>query len=213
MSFVWLWVVYAVSRGPAMEVSAVGLGMLLLGVPMGMAGICTNALRRHRRLPVMFREQGRLYKLLSKGLLSILFWTIAGLFISFFMLLQFHVHEPLEWAVVAATVPVFTLLFAYLSLRLRKAGVHADMAVTEGLVWTRVICPGVVLGLYVVAMVAWGDLPKYESIEGAIAAHTPEAADRSESTLVRETLHWVGYFDGLKAYAIGHLGPTDALGA
>ena len=213
MSFVWLWVVYAVSRGPAMEVSAVGFGMLLLGVPMGMAGICTNALRRHRRLPVMFREQGRLYKLLSKGLLSILFWTIAGLFISFFMLLQFHVHEPLEWAVVAATVPVFTLLFAYLSLRLRKAGVHADMALTEGLAWTRVICPGVVLGLYVVAMVAWGDLPKYESIEGAIAAHTPEAADRSESTLVRETLHWVGYFDGLKAYAIGHLGPTDALGA
>ena len=213
VSFVWLWVVYAVSRGPAMEVSAVGLGMLLLGVPMCMAGICTNALRRHRWLPALFRKQGRLYKLLSKGLMSILFWTIAGLFISFFMLLQFHVHEPLEWAVVAATIPLFTLLFAFLSRRLRKAGVHSDMAVTEGLAWTRVICPAVVLGLYVVAMVAWGDLPKYESIEGAIAAHTPDAADRSRSALVRETLLWVGYFDGLKAYAIGHLGPTDALGA
>ena len=37
MSFVWLWVAYAVARDPAMEISAVGLGMLLLGVPMGMA--------------------------------------------------------------------------------------------------------------------------------------------------------------------------------
>ena len=94
--------------------------MLLLGVPMCMAGICTNALRRHRWLPALFRKQGRLYKLLSKGLMSILFWTIAGLFISFFMLLQFHVHEPLEWAVVAATIPLFTLLFAFLSRLLEQ---------------------------------------------------------------------------------------------
>ena len=142
MSFVWLWVVYAVSRGPAMEVSAVGLGMLLLGVPTCMAGICTNALRRHRWLSALFREQGRLYKLLSKGLLSILFWTIGGLFISFFPLLQFHVCEPVEWAVIAATIPVFTVLFAFINRRLLKAGVHSDMAVTEGLAWTRVILIG-----------------------------------------------------------------------
>ena len=140
-------------------------------------------------------------------------WTIGGLFISFFLLLQFHVFEPVEWAVVAATIPLFTVLFTISNRRLLKAGVHSDMAVTEGLAWTRVICPMTVLGLYVVAMVAWGDLPKYASIEDAIAAHTPDAADRSGSALMREMLLWVGYFDGLKAYAIGHLGPTDALRA
>lgn len=213
MSFIWLWVAYAVSRGPAMEVSAVGFGMLLLGVPMGMAGICTNALRRRRWLSALFREQGRFYRLLSRGWLSIVFWTIWGLLISFVLLLQFHVYKPVEWAVVASTIPVFTLLFAFFYRRFLKAGVHSDMAVTEGLAWTRVICPAVVLGLYVVVMVTWGDLPKYASIEDAIAVHTPDAADRSRSAFVRETLLWVGYIDGLKAYAIGHLGPTAALGA
>ena len=178
-----------------------------------MAGICTNALRRRRWLPALFREQGRLYRLLSRGWLSIFFWTIWGLLISFVLLLQFHVYKLVEWAVVAATIPVFAFFFALFYRRLLKAGVHSDMAVTEGLAWTRVICPVIVLVLYVLAMVAWGDLPKYASIEDAIAVHTPDAADRSRSAFVRETLLWVGYIDGLKAYAIGHLGPTDALGA
>ena len=185
--------------------------MLLLGVPIGMAGACTSALRRRRWLRALFRERGRLYKLLSKGWLSILFWTIWGVLVSFFLLLQFYVYELVEWVFVAATIPMFTVLFALINRRLLKAGVHSDMAVTEGLAWTRVICPLVVLGLYVVAMVEWGDLPKYASIEDAIAAHTPDATNRSRSVFVKEMLLWVGYFDGLKAYAIGHFGPTDAL--
>ncbi len=71
----------------------------------------------------------------------------------------------------------------------------------------------VLLVLQGVVMVWWGDLPQHASIEAAVAAHTPEAADQSGSALVREALHWAGYFDGLKVYALTHMGPTDALGA
>ena len=196
-----------------MDVFAVGLGMLLLAIPMGLAGICTSTLRRHRWLSALFRNKGRLYKLLSGRWLSIPLWTIWGLGISFFLLLQLHVYEPVEWAVVAAAIPLFAVLFAFTKRRLLKAGMHSDMSVTEALGFTRVMCPAILLVLYVVAMTAWGDLPQHASIEDAIAVHTPEAAARSGSALVREMLHWVGYFDGLKAYALGHLGPTDALGA
>ena len=213
MGSLWLSAVYAISRGPTMGVVTVGLSMLLLGVPMCLAGICTGTLRRHRWLSALFRQKGRLYRLLSGRWLRIPLQTIWGLGISFLLLLQFHVYEPVEWAVVAATIPLFTILFAFSNRRLLKAGMHADMAVTEALAFTRWICPAVLLVLYVVAMMWWGDLPQHASIEAAIAAHTPEAADLSGSALVREALHWAGYFDGLKAYALGHLGPTDALGA
>ena len=213
MAIVWLSAVYTVLRGLGMDVGAIGLGMLLLATPMGLAGICTGTLRRHRWLSALFRSKGRLYKLLSGRWLSIPLWTIWGLGISFFLLLQLHLYGPVEWAVVAAAIPLFAILFTFTNRRLLKAGMHSDMAVTEALACTRWICPAILLALYVAAMVGWGDLPQHESIEDAIAAHTPEAADRSASALVQEMLHWVGYFDGLKAYALGHLGPTDALGA
>ena len=213
MATMWLSAVYAVSHGRTMEVSTVGLGMLLLGVPMCLAGICAGTLRRHRWLSALFRQKGRLYLLLSGRWLSVPLWTIWGLGISFLLLLQFHVYEPVEWAVAAATIPLFTILFACSNRRLLKAGVHSDMAVTGALVVSRWTCPAVLLGLQMAAMVWWGDLPQHVSIEAAVAAHTPEAADRSGSALVREALHWAGYLDGLKAYALTHLGPTDALGA
>ena len=213
MSIVWLAVVFGVSRGLGMDVFAVGLGILLLAIPMSLAGICTSTLRRHRWLSALFRNKGRLYKLLSGRWLNIPLWTIWGLGISFFLLLQLHIYEQVEWAVVAAAIPLFAILFAFSNRRLVKAGMHADMAVTEALRFTRLMCPAILLVLYVVAMTAWGARPQHASIEDAIAAHTPEAADRSGSALVREMLHWVGYFDGLKAYALGHLGPSDALGA
>ena len=195
-----------------MEVFTVGLGMLLLGVPMCLAGIFTSTLRRHRWLSALFRRQGWLYGLLSGHWLRILIWTSFSLVVSFVLLLQLHVYELVEWAVLAATIPLFTVVFAFIHRRLLNAGLHADMAVTEALVFSRRICPAMLLVLHVVAMMWWSDLPQHASIEGAVAAHTPEAAGRSGSALVREALHWAGYFDGLKAYALGHLGPTDALG-
>ena len=213
ISIAWLSLVCAVSRGLGMDVLAVGLGILLLAIPMTLAGICTSTLRRHRWLSALFRSKGRLYKLLSGRWLSIPLRTIWGLGISFFLLLQLHVYGSVEWAVVAAAIPLFAMLFSFSNRRLLMAGMHADMAVAEALGITRLMCPAILLVLYVVAMTAWGELPVHASIEDAIAAHMPEAADRSGSALVRETLHWIGYFDGLKAYALGHLGPTDALGA
>ena len=213
MAIVWLSAVYAVSRVPSMEVFTVGLGMLLLGVPMCLAGIFTSTLRRHRWLSALFRRQGWLYGLLSGHWLRILIWTSFSFVVSFVLLLQLHVYELVEWAVLAATIPLFTVVFAFIHRRLLKAGLHADMAVTEALVFSRWLCPAVLLVLHVIAMMWWSDLPRHASIEAAVAVHTPEAAGRSGSALVREALHWAGYFDGLKAYALGHLGPTDALGA
>ena len=196
-----------------MGVFTIGFGVLLLGIPMCLAGVCTSMLRRKRWLSGLFRRQGWLYAVLSGQWLSMLFWTATGLVMSFLLLLQVHVYTRVEWVVLAATIPLFAVVFAFIQRRLLKAGLHADVAVTEALVFSRWFCPVIVVLLHVAAMMWWGDLPQHASVEAAIAAHTPEATERSASALVREALQWAGYFDGLKAYALGNLGSPDGLAA
>ena len=208
----WLAVVYLVSLNPTMHLLTIGLGMLLLGVPMCLAGICTSALRRHRRLSALFRRQGRLYALLSGRWLRILVWTSVATVMSFVLLAQILAYGPVEWVVLVATVPFFAGIVTAIRRRLLKAGMHADVAVTEALVFSRRICPAVVLVVHVAALLWWTDFPQYTSIDNAIAAHTPGAVDTSGSALMREAQRWIGIFDGLKAYAIGHLGPADPVG-
>ena len=211
MAVAWLSAVYAVVGGSTMEVFNLGLGMLLVGIPMCLAGTCMSTLRRRRWLSSLFRRQGWLYRLLSGRWLSTLMWLALGLGMSLVLVLQVHIYEQVEWVILAAAIPLFTVVFACIQRWLLKAGLHADMAVTEALAWSRRICPVLLLVLQVAAMMWLSDLPRYESIEVAVTAHTPETANRSGSALVREALHWVGYFDGLKAYALAHRGPTDAL--
>lgn len=78
MAIPWLSAVYAVAGGSTMEVFTLGLGMLLLGVPMCLAGTCTSTLRRRRWLSSLFRRQGWLYALLSGQWLSILMWSASS---------------------------------------------------------------------------------------------------------------------------------------
>ena len=212
VTIAWLGTVYVVSLIPTMHLLTVGLGMLLLGVPMCLAGICTGTLRRHRRLSALFRRQGRLYALLSGRWLRILVWASVTAVMSFVLLAQVLAYGPAEWAVLAAMIPTFAGVVATIKRRLLKAGIHADVAVTEALVFSRRICPAVVLVLHVAALLWWTDFPQYVSIDNAIAAHTPDAAHASGSALMREAQRWIGTFDGLKAYAVGHLGPADPVG-
>ena len=52
----WLVAVYAVSRAQPVEIVFVGASVLLLGVPIGLAGLYTSRLRWQYRL-VLFRKQ------------------------------------------------------------------------------------------------------------------------------------------------------------
>ena len=213
MAIFWLSAVYVVSRGSVMGVFAFALGILLLGAPMCLAGICTGTLRRQRRLSAMFRRRGWLYALMARRSLSILAWTIWALAMSVLLLLQLHVYGPAEWLVLASTIPVFAVVFSTTRRRLVAEGMHEDMAVTAALRWSRWLCPAIVLVFYILAMLWWNNLPQHESFEAAIDAHKPTVAAANGSALVWEALHWIGYFEGMKAYALGNLGSKGAFGA
>ena len=216
LTILWSLAIYAVSHSPAMEVLIVGVGMLLLGIPICLAGICISDLRKSHWIKTHLRSGGILYALLDgRKLLIVLFWTVCGLVISFVMQLQIHIMLALvEWEVLVVAMLLFTILFAFtyhLFLNKLKKELRANLVVIYALTWTCRVLPLILLMLYVVAMMWWGDIPQYTSIEAAKAANMSEAADLSGSAVVREGLHWIGFFDGLRGYVLGYLASRETL--
>ena len=211
MATLWVLAVFAVSRDWAMEQLAfVGIGMLLLGVPMCLAGICSGTLRQQRRAAAFFLRQGWLYDLWVGRTLRILMWTIWGLGMSFLLLLQFHVYERAGWVVLILIIPLFSVISAAIHRRLLNAGMHADVAVTQALAWSRWICPALFLVLYVLAMTWLGDPPQHATIDAAITAKKVAAADEwGGNALVGEALRGLAYFHGLEAFVLGNLRSMD----
>ena len=75
-------------------------------------------------------------------------WTIWGLGMSSLLLLQFHVYELAGWVALILIIPLFSVISAAIHRRLLNAGMHADVAVTQALAWSRWICPALFLVLY-----------------------------------------------------------------
>ena len=211
MATLWVSAVYAVSRGWAMEqLVFLGIGMLLLGVPMCLAGICSGTLRQQRRAAAFFWRRGWLYDLWVGRPLRILMWTIWGLGMSFLLLLQFNAYQPVGWAVLILIIPLFSVISAAIHRRLLNAGMHADVAVTQALAWSRWICPALFLVFYVLAMTWLDDPPQHATIDAAITAKEVEAADEwGGNALVGEALHGLAYFHGLEAFVLGNLRSMD----
>ena len=211
MATLWVLAVCAVSLDWAMErLVFVGIGMLLLGVPMCLAGICSGTLRQQRRASAFFGRRGWLYDLWVGRTLRILMWTIWGLGMSSLLLLQINAYQPVGSAVLILIIPLFSVISAAIHRRLLNAGMHADMAVTQALAWSRWICPAIFLVLYVLAMAWFGDPPQHATIDAAITANMAEAADEwGGNALVGEARRGLAYFHGLEAFVLGHLRPMD----
>ena len=191
-----------------MEIGLVGTTMLLVGAPISLAAICISSLRRQYWLS-LFHKQGLLYYLLSRQVLKSLFWTTWALSMSFLLVLRFHVYSPLEWTVLAATIPIFAIVFATLRRVLAKE-LRTDTAVTEALVWSRRICPAIVVLLYLGVLAYWGGVPRHASLEAAVDAHRAAADAWSGSALVREALQWNAWMDGIQEYTLSRVGAVDS---
>ena len=205
---VWLGAIYSLSRVQAMEIGLVGATMLLIGAPISLAAICISSLRRQYWLG-LFRRQGLLYYLLSRRVLRSLFWTAWALSMSFFLLLRFHVYNSLEWAVLATTIPIFAIVFAALRRVLSKE-LRTDAAITEALVWSRRICPAILVMLYLGVLTYWGEMPRHASLEEAVGAHQATAEAWTGSALVREALQWNAQIDGIQEYTLSRIRAVES---
>ena len=210
MAALWVGAIYAVSRDWAVEqLLFVGVGMLLLGVPMCLAGICSGTLRQQRKVSAMFRREGWLYSLLLGPWLRIVVWSIWGLGLSGVLLLQLHFYDRVGWTVLVLVVPLFSIVFTVMQRRLLNVGMHEDVALTQALAGSRWLCAALIVLLYVVAMTWLGDSPRYATIEDAIAARTEVVSEWAGNALVGEALRGLAYFHGVEAFVLGELRALD----
>ena len=185
------------------------LSVFLFSVPIALCGIYANTIRQIRRLHI-FADRGRLFRLFSGRPLRVILWICWALVTSFFMLVQFHTYNRLEWGVFFLVIPVFWLVFSGLRKVIARE-IKPYLIISMALAWSRWLCPVVMLLAYVVLTGYFGDATVYPSLADAINAKKAAVADMTGSALVQEVSQYLAFYDGVKAYSLGQLGALDAL--
>ncbi len=184
------------------------LSVFLLSVPIGLAGIYGNTIRQIRRL-TFFAARGWIFRLLSGRPIKVILWTCWALVSSFFMLVQFHTYNNLEWIVFFLVVPVFWFVFT-ICRRLISHELKPYLVTNTALTWSRWLCPLFMLVIYVFLIVHFGKTPEYSSLQEAVNAQKDAVADMTGSALVWEVSQYLAFYDGAKAYALVCLGAQNA---
>ena len=185
------------------------LSVFLFSVPIALCGIYANTIRQIRRLHI-FADRGRLFRLFSGRPLRVILWICWALVTSFFMLVQFHTYNRLEWGVFFLVIPIFWLVFSGLRKVIARE-IKPYLITSMALAWSRRLCPVVMLLAYVVLTGYFGDAIVYPSLADAINAKKVAVADMTGSALVQEVSQYLAFYDGVKAYSLGQLGALNAL--
>jgi hypothetical protein len=185
------------------------LSVFLFSIPITLCGIYGNTIRQIRRL-TFFAKRGWIFRVLSGRALKVIFWTFWGLGSSFFMLVQFHTYNDLEWIVFFLVVPVYWIIFS-MSHKLIAGELKSYIVANTALVLARLLCPLVMLVIYVALAVHVGETPAYSSLQEAVNAQKAAVEDMTGSALVWEVSQYLAFYDGAKAYALGRLEGQDAL--
>ena len=207
----WLLIAYLATRSIDMHVLQAGAGMLFFGLLVFVALAYAGTMRREYALAV-FESKGWIHSLLSRRFLRACAWLLFAVAMAFALFLQLHAYSAVEWAALSSVLIVFPLTFAWFR-RATRAEMREDMADSMALILALRTCPAIVAALYVLAAALVGDLPKHESLEASIEAYRTTPIEWSGSELIRQGLYWAAYFDGLKAYAVSHVGELWALPA
>lgn len=211
-SLLWSVFTYYLGRGFAAHgFWIVVLGVFLLSVPIALCGVYTSTIRQIRRLS-LFARQGRIFKLFSGRVLKVVIWACWALGSSFFMLIQFHTYTTLEWVVFFLVIPVFWILFTLIR---HIVGRELKPYLTTGMALTlsRALCPIVMIVLYVLLLRNFGEITPYPSLQEAVDARKAVVADMTGSAVVNEVSQYLAFYDGVKAYVLGHLDLRHSLTA
>ena len=134
-------------------------------------------------------------------------WALGS---SFFMLIQFHTYTYLEWFAFFLVVPVFYTLFSIIRHFLATE-LKPYLVTQTALVWSRWLCPVIMIAVYSILIGYLGQIPKYRDISSAVNAQQQEVADMTGSAVVYEVSQLLAYYNGAKIYALGRLGEFDTM--
>jgi hypothetical protein len=185
------------------------LSVFLLTIPIALGRIYGSTIKQISGL-AKFASQGWFFRLMSRRIMRVILWIIWALVFSFFMLVQFHTYNSLEWTAFFLVIPVFYAIFAtcrrFLAQELKKY-----LVIGVSLRWATVLTPIIMLAVYMALITQFGNVPKYATLDEAIIAQKAALADMTGSALAAETSQWLALYNGAKAFALGNLAAYDSL--
>jgi hypothetical protein len=175
-------------------------GVLLFSVPIFLCGFYSATVCQIRRLNI-FHSKGLVYQLFSKRIFKLIVWILWALITSFFMLIQFHTYDRFEWLIYFLVIPVFWVAFVF-SRRFFVNELKPYLVTHSALHLARMICPVFMLFVFVMAHINFDNSTIYPSLDTAITMEKNKVADMTGSALVMETSQFLGFYNGMKAYAL-----------
>lgn len=178
--------------------------VFLLSIPIILSGLYVSTVRQVHRL-AFFATGGRLYRLFSRRLLTVIGWVIWALMTSFLMLLQLNLFTTLEWIAFFLAFPLYWLVFTALrrvfSKEVRKPYIVTGMSIE----WTRRVAPVVMLLMFGLLVWCLGGSPAHITLQEAITANRIHLVAHSGSAVVEEALQIYTAVAGIKDFAYGKL--------
>lgn len=205
MAIVWIAGAYFAGQQVAsLPFGFVVISVFIFAVPIALSGAYSSAVNQARAMSY-YATSGWVYKTLSGRLIRSIFWVLWALTSSFVMLLQFSRYSGLEWLTLCLVIPAFWLVHSksrqLLSHELRKRYVITSFTI----IWTRRLCPVLMLVVYAVLIWSFTEIQSYASLSEALAAKKVGIPNNVGSTVVQAALLLITFMDGTKAYLVGHL--------
>lgn len=185
------------------------VGVFILSTPVFISGVYSITISKISLINI-FSNHGIIFKLYSARLLRILIWLIWSIFSSVFVLFQFHTYDKIEWLVFFSTAPVFYFLYSA-SIYLIAKELKGYLVINTALRWARVICPLVMLAIYIYATKDLESSDHYKNIIEAIEDKKSKVSDMNGSAFVYELSQTLAFYEGIKSYAISKLGDYNSI--
>ena len=211
-AFIWQSVILIIAKiFAASHLWFIVSSIFFLSLPISLWGIYSGTIRQIRRLAHL-KETSWIYKIVSARFCKVAFWIFWALASSFFMIIQFHTYSFIEWLIFFLVIPVFYFVFI-ISRRAAASALTHYQITWQALTWAQRLCPFIMLAIYMVLFVNFGEPPAYESLQDAISAQKAAVSGMTGSALVHEISQYLAIYDGFKDYALGRLGHKDTFWA
>lgn len=187
----------------------VELSVFIVSLPIGISSIYIGTIKKIQILS-NFINRGWLFSFFSGRTIKVIFWIVWALVSSFFMLIQFHSYDGFQWFIFFLTTPIFWLIFSYFK-KLIAHEFKPYLVINTALEWTRMLCPFIMLVIYITLNFIFPDIQRFESIYDAIKFKEQALQDMTGSPLVYELSRILAIYDGFKAYALAGIGQENRL--
>jgi hypothetical protein len=179
------------------------LAVGLLGIPVALVAIyegsVTKTLRREKYL-----QQGLLFRLFSGRTLIVIGAFCGAWLAGIFLLLRLHLLSSAQWLLIGAIIPVYWLLFTVLRNTLRQQ-YKPYVLTTAAMMWARLLCPTLLVLLYLPLLWLWQVPDATLSLGAAIANSQDAALDITASAALGMLAQYLALFDGIRQFVLAHL--------